>query len=42
MNVAFPLTGRTAMFCQLAGDYLKPLDLEAKRLLATFTVGFTF
>ena len=42
VNVAFPLTGRTAMFCQLAGDYLKPLSLEAKRLLATFTVGFTF
>ena len=42
VNVAFPLTGRTAMFCQLAGDYLKPLHLETNRMLATFTVGFTF
>lgn len=42
VNVAFPLTGRTAMFCQLAGDYLKPLQMETNRLSATFTVGFTF
>lgn len=42
VNVAFPIGGRTAMFCQLEGDYLKPLYLESKRLFATLTVGFTF
>ena len=42
VNVAFPIGGRTAMFCQLEGDYLKPLDLDCKRLFATLTVGFTF
>jgi hypothetical protein len=42
VNVAFPIGGRTAMFCQLEGDYLKPLYLESKRLFAKLTVGFTF
>ena len=42
LNVAFPLRGRTAMFCQLEGDYLKPLQREDNRLFATLTVGFTF
>ena len=42
LNVAFPLTGQTAMFFQLEGAYLKPLKLESNRLSATFTVGFTF
>lgn len=42
VNVAFPIGGRTAMFCQLEGDYLKPLYLDSKRLFAKLTVGFTF
>ena len=42
VNVAFPIGGRTAMFCQLEGDYLKPLYLESKRMFAKLTVGFTF
>ena len=42
LNVAFPLTGRTAMFFQADGDYLKPLNLESKRLFGILTVGFTF
>jgi len=42
VNVAFPLGGRTAMYCQLDGDFAKPLNLDGNRLFATFTVGFTF
>lgn len=42
LSVAFPIGGRTAMFCQLDGDYLKPLNRDSKRLLATLTLGFTF
>ena len=42
INVAFPLGGRTAMFCALEGDYLQPLNLDSKRLLGTLTIGFTF
>ena len=42
LNVAFPIGSRTAMFCQVEGDYLKPLNLDSNRLFATFTVGFTF
>ena len=42
VNVAFPIGGRTAMFCQVEGDYLKPLNLDSKRLFAKLTVGFTF
>ena len=42
LNVAFPLGGRTAMFCQADLDYVKPLSLDGNRLLAAFTVGFTF
>ena len=42
LNVAFPLGGRTAMFCQADCDWLKPVQLDTNRLFATFTVGFTF
>ena len=42
LNAAFPISGRTAMFCQVEGDYLKPLNLDSKRLFAKLTVGFTF
>jgi len=42
LNVAFPVKGHTAMFCQLDGDYLKPMKLESNRLFATLTIGFTF
>ena len=42
LNVAFPLKGRTAMFCQLAGQWLKPLNRDSQRLTGTLTIGFTF
>ena len=42
LNVAFPLGGRTAMFCQADIDYIKPLTMSGHRLTAAFTVGFTF
>ena len=42
VNVAFPLGSRTAMYCQLDGDFAKPLNLDGNRIFATFTVGFTF
>lgn len=42
LNVAFPLGGRTAMFCQADIDYAKPVAWTGNRLLTTFTLGFTF
>ena len=42
VNVAFPVGNRTALFCQLDGDFTKPLQLDGNRIFGTLTVGITF
>ena len=42
VNVAFPLRGRMALFCEAGVDFVKPTALEGNRLSAAFKVGITF